>query len=324
LIMAALSFGPAKDPRTLEVLWHPYSWLTWLPGFGGLRVPTRMYMLAVLCLAIAAGIAFAHLRERIRWRAALSALVLAGLTIDGAISGMPLGFPPGDLALEARNGRVLVLPFEDGRLSVFAMYRSMSHRLPVINGYSGYFPSSADVVDWGLRRRDPTILTELRRGHPLYVIVAPTDQADQWTAFMEAQAGQFTGIQAGGRVYLMPPASYARDVRPGARIESTAVRVDGDWLVADLRQSYDVRSLELRTHGNLVRLPKDLQIDISDDGREWRRVFEDRPGGLALKGALDLPRVIPLRVDLQDVTARFVRVNTPAFRPSSLTIYRAQ
>ena len=106
---------------------------------------------------------------------------------------MPLGFPPGDLALEARNARVLALPFEDGRQSVFAMYRSMSHRLPVINGYAGYVPSSADVIDWGLRRRDPTILTELRRGHPLYVIVAPTDQADQWTAFMDAQPGAVHG-----------------------------------------------------------------------------------------------------------------------------------
>ena len=321
LIMAALSFGPVNDPRTLEVLWHPYSWLTWLPGFGGLRVPTRMYMLAVLCLAIAAGIAFAHLRERIRWRTALAALVLAGLTVDGAIAGMPLGFPPGDLALEARNGRVLVLPYEDGRQSVFAMYRSMSHRLPVINGYSGYIPSSADVIEWGLRRRDPTILTELRRGHPLYVIVAPTDQVDQWTAFMDAQPGQFMGIQTAGRVYLMPPAPYAHAARPGTKIESAAVRQEGDWLVADLQQSRGIRSLELRTHGNLVRLPKDLRIDISDDGRTWRTVFEERPGGLALTGALDLPRVIPLRVDLQDVTARFVRVNTPAFRTGALTIY---
>ena len=41
--------------------------------------------------------------------------------------------------------------------------------------YAGYIPSSGDVVEWGLRRRDPTILTELRRGHPLYVVVAATD-----------------------------------------------------------------------------------------------------------------------------------------------------
>ena len=320
-VMTALSFGPVKEPRTLAVLWHPYSWLAWLPGFGGLRVPARMYMLAVLCLAIAAGIAFAHLRERIRWRRALAALVLAGLAVDGATSGMPLGFPPGDLALDARNARVLVLPYEDGRQSVFAMYRSMSHRLPVVNGYAGYIPSAADVIEWGLRRRDPTILTELRRGHPLYVIVAPTEQADQWTAFIDAQQAQFTGIQSAGRVYLMPPSPYARDVRPGARIDAAAVRVEGDWIVADVQQPRGIRTLELRTLGNIVRLPKDLRIDVSVDGTAWRTVFEERPGGLALAGALDLPRVIPLRVDLLDVTARFVRINTPAFGARALTLY---
>ena len=323
LVMTALSFGPAGNPRSLAVLWHPYSWLAWLPGFGGLRVPTRMYMLAVLCLAVAAGIAFAHIRERIRWRKALAALVLAGLAVDGAISGMPLGFPPGDLALDARNARVLVLPFEDGRQSVFAMYRSMSHRLPVVNGYAGYLPSSGDVVEWGLRRRDPTILTELRRGHPLYVVVAPTEHADQWTAFMDAQQAQFLGIQSAGRMYLMPPTAYGRGVRPGPSIDEAAVRVDGDWIVADVQQPRGIRTVELRTHGNLLRLPREILIDVSLDGTTWRRVFEERPGGLALAGALDLPRVIPLRIDLQDVTARFVRINTPAFGARAVTVYGA-
>jgi hypothetical protein len=321
-VMVALSFGPAPQGHTLAVLWHPYSWLIWLPGFSGLRVPTRMYMLAILCLAVAAGLALSHLWPRTRLRVAVAAIVLAGLVADGAIAGMPLGFPPGDLALEARNARVLVLPYEDGRQSVFAMYRSMSHRLPVVNGYAGYIPSSADVIEWGLRRRDPTILTELRRGHPLYVIVAPTEQVDQWTAFMDAQTAQFTGIQAGGRVYLMPPAPYASGVRQGTAVDA-ATRVEGDWIVADVHQARILRGLELRTHGNLVRLPKDLRIDTSVDGVQWQTVFDERPGGLALLGALDQPRVIPLRVDLGDTTGRYVRVNAPAFGPRAITIFGA-
>jgi hypothetical protein len=279
-----------------------------------------MYMLAILCLAVAAGVAYARLRQQVRYPRLLLGIVLAGLTFDGAIAGMPLGLPPGDLALPERDARVLVLPYEDGRQAVFAMYRSMSHRLPVVNGYAGYIPSAADVIEWGLRRRDPTILTELRRGRPLYVIVASTEQAERWTAFMDAQDAQFTGIQAAGRVYLMPPAPYRREVRPGITADA-AVRVDGDWIVADLHQPRPVRGLELRTHGNLVRLPADLRIDISPDGTNWQPIFEQRPGGLALLGALDLPRVIPLRVDLQDVTARFVRVNAPAFGPRAVTIY---
>jgi hypothetical protein len=322
LVMAALSFGPAENPRSLAVLWHPYSWLTWLPGYSGLRVPTRMYMLGVLCLAVAAGIAFAHLRQRVRWRKALVTIVFAGLVVDGAIAGMPLGFPPGQLALEARDARVLALPFEDGRVTVFAMYQSMSHRRPVVNGYAGYVPSSADVIEWALRRRDPTILTELRRGHPLYIVVASTEQAERWTSFMDAQpAAQFTGIQAGGRVYLMPPAPYAREVRPGIAMPDARVTASSDWLTADLQEVRVVRGIEVRTHGNLVRLPATLTVETSADGVAWTAVFDERPGGVALVGALAAPRVIPIRLDVPDVRARYVRVNTPAFRPTAVTIY---
>jgi hypothetical protein len=281
-----------------------------------------MYMLAILCLTVAAGIALARLWPRTRpRRVALAGLVLAGLVVDGTISGMPLGFPPGELALDERKARVLVLPFEDGRQSVFAMYRSMSHHLPVVNGYAGYVPSSADVVEWGLRRRDPTILTELRRGHPLYVIVAATEQTDQWTAFVDSQAAQFMGVQSGGRVYLMPAAPFAREVRAGTAIATAAARVADGWIVADLQQPRAVRGIEIRTHGNLVRLPKDLHVDTSIDGAAWQTVFDERPGGLALVGALAQPRVIPLRLDLGDVMARYVRVNTPAFGAGAVTVY---
>lgn len=319
--MTALAFGPAPEGHNAARLWHPYSWLAWLPGFNGLRVPTRMYMLAVLCLATAAGLAFARLWPRTRWRFALAAIVLAGLTVDGAIAGMPLGVPPGELILETKGARVLVLPYEDGRQSVFAMYRAMSHGLPIVNGYAGYVPPAADVIEWALRRRDPSMLTELRRGHPLYVVVAPTDQAETWTAFIEAQDAdaRFTGIQSAGRVYEMPAAPYAREVRRGSAVSVTA-RVEGDWIVAALPQRQPVRSLEMRVRGNLVRLPKDLRIETSGDGIAWTTRFDDRPGGLVLVAALADPLVMPLRVDLQDVPARFVRINAAAFGAGALTI----
>lgn len=319
-IMTALAFGPAAEGRTAAMLWHPYSWLAWLPGFSGLRVPTRMYMLAVLCLAIAAGLALARLWPRTRWRVALGGLVLAGLVADGAIAGMPLGSPPGDLVFEAKDAHVLVLPYEDARQSVFAMYRVMSHRLPVVNGYAGYIPPAADVIEWGLRRRDPSILTELRRGHPLYVIVAPTDHAPEWTTFMDGQDARFTGIQSAGRVYEMPAAPYAREVRRGTPVDA-GTRVEGDWIVATLPQAHTVRGLEVRIRGNLVRLPKDLRIDTSMDGIEWTTRFDDRPGGLVLLAALAEPLVMPVRIDLQDVSARYVRINAGAFGPGALTIF---
>ena len=71
------------------------SWLALLPGYDGLRVPARFAMLAALCLSIAAGLAVARLQ--VIWRrgfAALAAIVLAGLVLDGVMQSVPLGTPP--------------------------------------------------------------------------------------------------------------------------------------------------------------------------------------------------------------------------------------
>lgn len=325
VLMTALAAGPAPRPVGIELLWHPYSLLAWLPGFKGLRVPARFFMLAVLCLAVAAGLAFDAMARRLRGRALVAAfatIVFAGLIADGAIAGMPLGVPPGQLVLTDRHARVLALPYEDGRVSVFAMYQSMAHRLPVVNGYAGYIPPHADVIEWALGRLDPTVLTELRRGHPLYVLVASTDQAVTWTSFMDAQAGaELLGVEGGGRLYHMAAAPYAREVRPGVAIDAAVAHVAGNWIVADVQQARSLRGLELRTYGSLVPLPRALRIDTSVDGTDWQPAFDERPGGLVLRGALEQPRVMPIRIDLQDVAARYVRVNAPAFGPRSITIY---
>ena len=322
ILMAALAAGPAAEPRSLAILWHPYSWIAWLPGFGGLRVPSRFFMLAVLCLAVAAAISFAALATRRRLRVPLAVAVFAGLLVDGSISGMPLGVPPGALDVHEPGARVLALPYEDGRISVFAMYQSMTHRLPVVNGYAGYVPSFGDVMEWALRRRDETALSELRRGHALFVVIAPTEEATSWTGFMGAQPGaEFLGVQSGGAVYRMPALPYAAQPRPAIAIGDATVTRDGGWLMADLHDARTVRAAELRTHGDLVRLPGSLVVQTSADGAAWETAYDDRPGGLAVLGALDLPRVIPLRIDLRDTQARYVRVNAPTFRPSVLSVF---
>jgi hypothetical protein len=325
ILMTALAAGPAAAPLSTAALWHPYTLLAWLPGFSGLRVPARFFMLAALCLAVAAGVAFDALARRLPGRrsaVAFAAVVFAGLAFDGAIAGMPLGVPPGHLVLDDRNARILVLPFEDGRVSVFAMYQSMTHRLPVVNGYAGYVPAHADVLEWALWRRDATVLTELRRGHPLYVLVASTDQAPAWNAFMDAQVeAELIGIQGGGRLYRLGPVPYARDVRPGRPLDAVTVDVTGEWLTANLQTPQPVRGLDLRTDGAVLRLPKNLLVQTSVDGVQWTTRFEDRPGGATFVGALRVPRTIPIRLDLGDVQARYVRVNAPGFGPRAMTVF---
>src|SRR4029079_11657799 len=74
IVMALFCAGPAPAIGSLSVLWHPYTWLTLLPGFNGLRVPSRFFMLAALCLAVAAGLSLDVLGRRAgRWRPLLVA-----------------------------------------------------------------------------------------------------------------------------------------------------------------------------------------------------------------------------------------------------------
>jgi hypothetical protein len=314
VLMALFCAGPAPE-HSIAALWQPYTWLTWLPGYSGVRVPSRFFMMAVLCLAVAAGLALDALRARLsRGRRFLVVAAFAGLAYDGAISGMPIGVPPPRLNLDEPGARVLVLPFEDGRASVAAMYQSMQNRLPVVNGYSGYVPRHADVIEWALHRADPSVLTELRRGHPLYVVVVSGEEEDRWTAFMESLPdAHMLGVQGGGRVYRLPAAPYGRKVRAGTVIDNVGLSADPGWLIADFHAPRPVRGLELRTYGVLHPLPDELVVQTSDDGRDWTTVYDDRTGGVALAGALARPQVVPLRLDLSDVVARYVRLDTPAF-----------
>jgi hypothetical protein len=322
VMTAWLCFGPTLVGLSPAALWHPYDWLVWLPGFSGLRVPARFFMFASLCLAVSAGLTVAHLTTRAPRARILAGLVVAGLWIDGAIAGMPLGVPPGALAMSERGARLLALPYDDPYVTVRTMYQSMGLVVPVVNGYGGYIPSHADVIRWALVRHDPSILTELRRGHPLYVIVASTGEADAWSRFMDAQhEAEMLGVSGGGRVYRMSPSAFAHEIHAGARIEPVSVDAQAPWITADLGSVKTARVLELRTHGGLVRLPAVILIESSRDGVTWTRDVEQAPGGPALIGALAAPQVVPLRLVLPDIQARFIRINASEFGPRAITIF---
>lgn len=324
MLMSWLAFGPAPEPGWLATLARAYEWVGWLPGFDGLRVPARFFMLATLCLAVAAGLALAALSASHPRQARLvCALAALGFLADGWISAMPLGVPPRGFATPlARGAVVLELPLTDDNVNVGAMYRGTLHELPVVNGYAGYVPPHASIIDWALVRRDPSILTELRRGRPVYVAVANHSEAPAWTAFIEAQNGaQLLEVGGAGRLYRLPPAPFARQITAGPAIQATAVRGDDQWLTLDLGSIRIVRALELRTRGHVVLLRATARVETSIDGVTWELAADEPTAGLAFTGALAEPRAVPIRLIIPDARARYVRIDTPAFTAAAVTIY---
>src|SRR2546428_14169585 len=63
-----------------------------------------------------------------------------------------------------------------------ALYRSIEHGRPVVNGYSGYVPPHYRVLTVSLRLDDAAVLTELARHSPLTVPIDRRDQFERWAA----------------------------------------------------------------------------------------------------------------------------------------------
>ena len=77
---------------------------------------------------------------------------------------MPLADTPkpfAALGCGKAGGPIVELPLGDTYPDVAAMYRQMSHRRPLVNGYSGYFPPHYAALRFGLTLRDHDVLTEL-------------------------------------------------------------------------------------------------------------------------------------------------------------------
>ena len=324
VLMSWLACGPPVEPWSLETIWRAYGWIAWLPGFSGLRVPARFFMMATICIAVAIGLAVAALSARFpRYATAIAIVTAAGLMADGWIEPMPLIAPPRLFADKVeKNARVLELPVTDERVNINALYRGMLHRAPVVNGYAGYVPPHARVIGWSLFREDASVLTELRRGHPLYVVVGPGAESQIWTTFMDMQPdAQMIGVSGAGRVYLMPATAYPPQVDVGPPI-APALKTSGNgWLTYDLGSAATLRAIELRTEGNLRYVRDFLRAETSEDGQTWTLAAEERPGGPALVGALEKPLDVPLRLLLPQPHVRFIRLNAPAFNLAEVTIY---
>lgn len=314
LVMAAMALGPGS-PDAGPARWvRPYFWLTLLPGFDSLRVPARFAMLSTLCAAIAAGIAVDVLRPARRaWRAFFFAAIAVGLVTDGWMESLPLNAPPGrQLFADApADAVVLELPPDDTLVSVNAMYRALFHRRPVINGYSGHFPPHYVILTQAVRRQDPSVIQELARGRPLILIVNDRyDPFGDFKAFVESLPG-VTRSSSGsaGAAYFFPAQPRERIAGSGSPLESTWKSLPREHALIDLGEARTVRTIEFPLRWHYAELGERMAVEASNDGVQWRTVWEQWTGGRALAGALEDQQVAPFRIPLPDVGARYLRIH---------------
>ena len=155
----ALALGPEPTVNGVRLLASgPYDWLrSIVPGLDGLRVPRRAIIIALLALTVLAAFGVRFLLDRLPRRPGRAlALLLCGLVVGESENYRPVPLVAFDIppSLQTANawlrrrppGAVLTLPAIGHRQGfdfdsdLRAMYGTLTHRHPVMNGATGFFP----------------------------------------------------------------------------------------------------------------------------------------------------------------------------------------
>lgn len=194
LAIFVLSLGPAVQVGDTYVPLPYYPIYEYLPGFGSLRVPARMWAIVMLCISVLAAFGLRALMQRLGGRKALLALALISLftafefvptlPIDRFIDRGPAKLEPAYeyLAENAPGAVVAEVPFasaQDAFRETPRMYRSTYGWWRLVNGYASYFPEGYyETRDTLNTLPSPESLSKLRSLDVDYVVVHP-EQYDQ-------------------------------------------------------------------------------------------------------------------------------------------------
>jgi len=341
ILMWALSLGP--EPRLLGVpigIPGPYAALTSLPGFDGMRVPARLWMVAVICLSACAAIAVAAVASprAQRWIAAAATIALL---LDGWPRALAMLEVPPMRVTKAGPMARLGLPM--GETETLTMYGAIAQQRAVFNGYSGYTaPQHPALLDL-LEARDPRILPRLAATRPVEILVEhATDPSGTWRAWMDGTPGAtrvdagdgWTSYTIGPTGFVAPPpatgvrlavAAIAASTDPrdsGAVLDDNlesrwfAARQNGSEVITlDLGAPRAVRAIVMCLGAYPSQYPRELAVDVSPDGAGWTPV---RDGGTALEtydAAVRSPRDVPVTIPIGRDQVRFIRMRQTQAAP---------
>lgn len=341
LAMFVFALGPRARAAGHSVLYRaPYSWVMGLPGFSGIRVPARFGTLFVLCLSVAAAIAFARFTSRTpaRVRVWLTALAACAIAIESwpriALAEPSPPFPSAWTA--GSSATVVELPLGITERDINALYRAIFHHRPLANGYSGYEPRHYSLLKLALEAGDEGALDALARDGDLLVVVDHREQFDRWSSFVERHPRHLFAADDGvWRLYRIaaapPPPANAVD-GPDLPIASVTANlmtndapraIDRDmrtvWnsgraqagdeaFTIDLGQPREVTAVKLRLGLFVFDYPRRLAIDCSLEPDAWRPCWQGSAGAAAVGGALDSPREAAMTLYIDHVGARWIRL----------------
>jgi F5/8 type C domain len=335
--MWALSLGP--EPRINGVplgIPGPYTLLAWLPGFDGMRVPARFWMISVLCLCVCAAYAVAGIESR-RVRRWVVGIAATAALVDGWPRVLTKFDAPPMRVTASRARARLGLPVRGNEAE--SMYAAIAQDRPVVNGYSGYtapqHPALLDLLD----ARDPRILDRLAASERIEVIVEWANDPDgSWRGWLDSYgAVRVDGSEGWTSYELLPTGFTAPPPVTGSRLpvqKITASTNDHDigavldddivtrWhaprqlgdetITMDLASPRTVRAVVMCLGAYPSQYPRGLDVSVSRDGSVWQTAAAGNTVLATYDAALASPREVGVTLPIQRDDVRFIRLRQTA------------
>ena len=200
LALWILSLGPEPTMVGNRIWYRPPYWVlyTHVAGFDGVRVPARLWTIVTLCLAVLAGLG-AQRVLRGRLRPIVTVLIAGVILLEGSIAlhfdplPQPIDVPPeAEVVFELPAGN----PFDDSA----AMFRSLSHGRPVVNGYSGYDPPEYRRLVQRVAKGDTAAIDDAAAGRTMAIVL--NEPIDASSALYRAIAERAESCRRDARVTI--------------------------------------------------------------------------------------------------------------------------
>jgi hypothetical protein len=337
VMMWLLSLGPRPALHGAPIgVPGPYAILAALPGFDGMRVPARLWMVAVVCLSACAALALARVAST-RARRIAFAVAAIGILIDGWPSGIgAVGVPPMRVTRLHAAAR-LGLPMRESETET--MYGAIAQDRPVFNGYSGYMaPQHPALLDM-LEAHDSRILDRLAATERIEVVIEWANDPDgRWRGWLDSYGAVRGDGGDGWTAYLIPPSGAVAPPAPrGEQLAVTSIAastnqhdigavLDGNlesrWntprqqgtetITLDLGSPRRVGAIVMSLGAYASQYPRILVADVSADGAAWRAAASGSTVLATYDAALRSPREIPVVIPIEQDRVRFIRLRQTA------------
>ena len=348
LALTLLALGPKPTVMGTSVLSHaPYLGLMQLPGFDGVRVPARFWMLTLVCLSTLIGIGCSNLLTTYsRWSGMLFLTLTVGVLLDGWVRFPVVDAPARSVVLERKlDGPVLELPMGWRDDDLAAMFRTTHHGQPVVNGYSGYVAPHYAALVHGLGHNRVQLLQELGglgvkhfridrtnvdaphyesliASSQRFSLVAETD-SEALYQFREPQMRRGLASVDGAIVPLVSVTSNVNSDLAGLAADGdlktlwmSESHIVGDTLSLDVGVPTRMSAVVMSLGSSTTNFPRGLSIEISRDGITWETVWNGPTDYHTFVAALQNPEQTALVFPVGNDVARYVRLEQQVHDPN--------